>query len=258
MKRSALLFLVAPLVLAACGGGSGAVDLAYVEQAAQKTSGISSAHMTLAATEVVGGKSHATHGTGDYAISPFRGTFELSTPDLGQVTEVFDGTTAYLSSRRLVGSLPPGKTWLKVDLAQVDHGVASDIASLKPQNPNDTLGEIKAVSSVERVGSETVDGVTTTHYRSTKLDLTKLPQTTRIQAIELLDPDFILDVWIGKRDRYVHRISASVKFSFEGHTSSAVVTIDLSKFGEKVTAAVPPASKTVDAGNKFGRIGGKT
>lgn len=262
MKKLALLLLVAPLALAACGGSStpqvNADPVAFVKHAAARTSDTPSEHMTMTATISAAGQSIDMKGSGDYLNHPAKGAFAFSMSGMGQnltYTMVQDGTTMYVSSPLLDSRLPTGKKWMKIDLAKLGRAKGIDFQSLMSRSPAQALQQLEAAGSVKNVGPETIDGVDTTHYQVTNLDITKLPQGAKVKA--LANPKYgPIDVWIGNKDGYIYRESLSMSYPVNGATVGMSVQTDLSKFGEKVNVSVPPASETVDARGLAGSMGG--
>jgi hypothetical protein len=258
MRKLTFLLLVAPLALAACGGSSSTqlnVDpVVYVKHAATKTADLKSEHMVMTGTIGAAGQSISLQGHGDFANSPPKGSFTMSLSGMGQnlaMNEVIEGTTFYVSSPAFAGKLPAGKTWVKADLAQLGKSTGINYSSLMSQSPTQILGKLQAAGSVRSLGTETIDGVATTHYQVTKIDISKLPQGGKIQA--LAHPTYgPVDVWIGNSDGYVYRESLSFSYSVQGQSASMTMRVDLSKFNEAVTATVPPASKTLDIGKRLG------
>lgn len=252
MKRIALLLLVAPLVLAACGGSSHAqvkVDpLAYVKQSAHKTSE-TSAHTTMTANMNMGAMSLSMDGSGDYAYAKKLGSFGVSFSAMGQngtVHEILDGTTIYMSSSLFSQSLPAGKTWVKVDFAALAKAQGINMSSLLSQSPSQALQRLEAAGTVNEVGTETIDGAATTHYRLTNLDASKLlPKGTSIPNLDKIKYSPI-DVWIGNANGYVYRESLSLGYAAAGQQLKMTMVVNLSKFGEAVNVSAPPASETVD------------
>ncbi len=253
MKRSALLLLVAPLVLAACGGSSRAqvkVDpIAYVKHSADKTAALTSEHMTINGTVSAGPENVTMTGSGDFSHTTKQGQMAAALTLAGQkirLNEVIDGTTIYMQSPLFSSQLPNGKTWMKVDLQKYGSKLGIDYSSLMSASPSSALKELEAAGTVKTVGTETIDGVQTTHYQVTNLDLSKLPQGEKLEA--LAHPTYgPVDVWIGNKDGYVYRESLSLTESIAGQSTSISMQIDLSKFGEKVNVAIPPASSVLDA-----------
>jgi hypothetical protein len=225
MRRLALLVLVLPL--AACGGGSkhsgsASTPVDAVKAAAQKTYAAGSESLSLTASVQASGQAVALTGSGAFATKGARGSMSLHVnagPISTTVDEVLAGTAVYLKSPLLAGGLPAGKTWLKFDLAKL-HVSGLDLQSLLAQNPGDQLKTLQSLKSATKVGTGRVDGVSATHYA--------------VQTQTKTFPSY--DVWVGD-DGYIHRVQV-------GQANPKVaVTLDLSKFGDPVTATPPPASK---------------
>jgi hypothetical protein len=228
MRRLAPLVLLVPLA-AACGGGSthsssNAAPLDAVKAAAQKTYDAGSESLTLTANVEASGQSVALSGHGGFDTKTSRGSLRLdvnAAPITTTIDEILVGTAAFLKSPLLAGGLPAGKTWLKLDLRKV-HVSGLDLQSLLAQDPGAELKRLQALKSATKVGTDQVG----THYK--------------VQATSGTITGY--DVWVGD-DGYIHRLlvaQANPKVS---------VTIDLSKFGEKVTAAAPPPAQVYESKN---------
>jgi hypothetical protein len=255
LKKIALLLLCSPLLLAACGSSSHAQvtadPIAYVKHAGKKTAGLPSEHMTMTATISVGGLKGTMTGSGDFANATRQGQMDVVAGAAGRdtthVREVISGTTIYLRSPVYDAQLPKGKTWMKLDLQKAGASAHINYSSLlMSQSPPRGLLQLEAAGSVKSIGVETIDRVETTHYQVTNLDITKLPQGAKIQA--LAHPKYgPIDVWIGNKDGYVYRESLSFTYSAAGQSGSMAMRVDLSNFGEKVDVNVPPANTVFDA-----------
>ena len=228
MRRLAPLVLLVPLA-AACGGGSkhsssNAAPVDAVKSAAQKTYAAGSEALELTANVDASGQSVALSGKGAFDTKTARGSLHLdvnAAPVSTTIDEVLVGTAVYLRSPLLAGGLPGGKTWLKLDLAKL-HVSGIDLQSLLAQDPGAELKRLQALKSATKVGSDQIG----THYK--------------VQAASGSISAY--DVWVGG-DGYIHRVvvaQASPKVS---------ATIDLSKFGTKVTAAPPPAAQVYESKN---------
>jgi hypothetical protein len=110
---------------------------------------------------------------------------------------------------------------VKLDLTKV-HISGLDLQSLLAQNPGDELKTLEALKSATKVGSDQIG----THYR--------------VQAATGTISGY--DVWVGD-DGYIHRVVVAEA------KPKVAVTLDLSKFGEKVTAAAPPAAQVYESKN---------
>lgn len=252
MRRVALLLLAAPLALVACGSSKQAVvhgdPVAYVRHAATKTAGTPSEHMTMTGTISVSGISVTVDGSGDFSNARQTGSFVATfaaAGKSGKINEVLDGTTIYLSSPLFTRGLPSGKKWLKLDLAAFGKAQGINYSSLMSQSPTQALQRLEAAGTVTQVGSETIDGVATTHFRVEHLDISKLPQGAKIEALG--HPTYgPIDVWVGNDNGYVYRETLSLSYSVKGQTASMTIRTDLSNFGEAVHVTVPPPDQTVD------------
>jgi LppX_LprAFG lipoprotein len=227
MPRIALLFIVLPLALAACNGTESRVvqqltPRASVQQAANKTTAVTSAHLTFDASGSMGGENESLTGSGDFDNANHRGSFHVDVPEYGSVDLILDGNTAYLNAPFLKTFLPAGKTWLKLNGKTRTSAIPKSI----PQNPNQALARLKKLANVRKVGEETIDGVTTTHYHG----VARGEHGT-------------FDVWIGNDDGYVRRVRAGAN----GNKGNGEVVVTLSDFGKPVSVTAPPASETADA-----------
>ena len=254
MKKIALLLVAAPLALVACGGGSAntqpGVDLvAFVKQAGSKTAGMPSEHMVMTAKISAGPMALKMNGSGDFSNTTKQGDMTVGMNLMGRnirMEEVLDGTTIYMRSPMFSSQLPLGKTWMKLDLQKAIQSQGLDYSSMMSQKPGDVLAQLGAGGSVKSLGAETINGAETTHYQVTDIDISKLPQGAKVAA--LVHPKYgPINVWIGKSDGYVHRMSMSFTYSAQGQSASLDMTIDLSKFGEDVHVTVPAASDVFDA-----------
>lgn len=239
-RRAALLLAVAPLALAACGGGSKStktVELspaAYVRQSAQKTAASASEHLKLTGAVTVSGQSVTVTGSGDFKDHSGSLHLDFSAGGLtGGIDAVLDGTDLYLKSPLFADALPKGKTWLKLDLAKAAKARGVDLSTLASQDPAQTLAQLKSLKNVTKVGDEQAGGVDATHYRG---HLVKTATT----------PGGRYDVWIGKDDGMVHKVSFSSTIAPQQRLDTSV---ELSDFGKDVTIEVPSAAETVDATN---------
>jgi len=231
--RRALLLAALVLPLAACGGGSKSsssqTPADAVKSAAQKTYAAGSEAMALTANVDAAGQSVALSGNGAFATKGAKGSMSLNVhagPIATTVDEVLVGTAVYLKSPLLTAALPGGKTWVKIDLAKV-HLSGIDLQSLLAQDPSAQLKTLENLKSATKVGgAEQVGGVSATHFR--------------VQTAQAAFPSY--DVWVGD-DGYIRRVQV------EQGSPKVSVTVDLSKFGEKVGATAPPAAQVYTSKN---------
>jgi hypothetical protein len=181
---------------------------------------------------------------------------------------IFDGLTFYMSSPMLRPLLPSGKRWLKIDLDTLGKQAGLDLGALMSQgggqDPTQVLAYLKAASGdVERVGTDTVRGVATTHYKAT-IDFRKVPDSApageraavRRSMEQLIDVSGTstapIEVWIGQ-DGLARRIVTTTTTGTAAQRIKLRQRIELYDFGTKVDVKPPPASAVLDAGD-FGGL----
>ena len=95
---------------------------------------------------------------------------DFGDPDAWKIDAVQDGTVFYMRFPALASELPAGKSWVRMDLAKAGRAQGFDFAGLENLTSNDPrkmLDVLRAASDeIETVGSEDLDGVSTTHYRA--------------------------------------------------------------------------------------------
>ena len=225
--RRLLLLAVLVVPLAACGGGGSKTSSSQapadaVKSAAEKTFSAGSESLAVTANVAAAGQSVVLSGHGAFETKGGTGSMSVNVhagPITTTVDEVLSGTAVYLKSPLLAAGLPSGKTWVKVDLAKL-HLSGIDLQSLLAQDPAAQLKTLESVKSATKVGTDRIGGVSSTHYR--------------VQTTQKTLPNS--DVWVGD-DGYIHRVQVAQA------SSKVSVTVDLSKFGEKVSVTVPPASQ---------------
>ena len=155
-----------------------------------------------------------------------------------------------------IPELTDGKRWLKLDLSGLTDMLGDAAASSESSNPVDGLEALRGVSSdVTEVGTETVRGVETTHYRAT-IDLAKAladaPADARDGAQDLLDragtPTIPVDVWLDAQDR-VRKYT--MQLDSESNGATVAVTYEFYDFGAPVDVTAPPADEVADLGSVF-------
>lgn len=255
--RVFVLLLAAPLALAACGGGKKSstgtklTPVAYVRSAAHKTAAATSEHMTVKGSVATRGQLVLLTGGGNFDNATRTGALHLDFNVgglTGGIDEVIHGSTIYMQSPLFSGSLPKGKTWMKIDLQKALRSQGIDFSTLGSQDPTQTLAQLQRLGTVTEIGSEDVGGVSTTHYRG-HVDVAKLPQGAQIQALTnaKYGP---LDIWIGDEDGLVHRMKVSYSVAPSGAAKQAIAfTTDFSDFGKAVAVSIPAESQTFDATN---------
>ncbi len=236
MRRVALVLLVSPLVLAACGGGkSGSPEVkltpvAYVKGAAKKTGTATGIHMKLKASVTISTQPVVVSGDGDFEQHKGSLHLDFNAGGLaGTIDTLVQGNGLYLKSPLFADALPNGKTWVRLDLAKA--AASNGLESLAAQDPATTLTRLASLRNVREIGTEQIGGVDTTHYRG---------RVTKSIAGETYGP---FDVWVGKDDGYVHRVAFSLTTP---EKQKLTATLDFSDFGKDVTVSAPSAAETAD------------
>ncbi len=207
---------------------------ATVKQAAQTTKSANSAEMAGSVEIITGGSATELdlNGKVDFTSENFEGI--LSADLLGAGTEIklrVVDETAYASVPFL------GEGWIE---APAVTGVSTGV-------PVDLLGTLRKLGDVEEVGQETINDVTTTHYRGTLNSKTAL-KSLGLSAEDLegtqgalrdLGKDAVIDVWIDDQDRIV-KVSQEVSGTTDAGTTSGVAsTFEFSNFGVPVDVKKP-------------------
>jgi hypothetical protein len=256
MRRNAFAaaLLTLPLTAAACGGGSGggttttANVAPTVRAAIAKTAAAKGEHATLTASVEAAGQSVTLSGTGDFDAVSHAGTLHVDFALGGVQTgldEVLSGSDVYASSPLFAVVLPGGKKWLKVDLRNPPKSLGAAASALASQDPSAALAQLRALSGLREVGTQTIGGVQTTRYRG-RIDVSKLPAASAAVVRSSGAAFGPVDVWVGS-DGYVHRVRVASTASAGGQKVRTVLAMTLSDFGKQVSVTVPPAAQTADA-----------
>lgn len=264
---AALAIAATAVAAAGCGGGStgSALQLDPVAAAATKTQNAGAAHVRMVMTVNGMGQRFGMRGSGaidgksaelNFKLGPTAG---LMGPQLKHATikeivlERNGDSVLYLRAPALSAGagLPGGKAWLKIDASKVGESSGLDFSkalSGSQLEPADMLAMLKAEGAdVRTVGSSTIDGVATTHYR-VKIDVAKALQSKGLSSPMLEDFASTMktatgNVWIDQ-DGLVRRIQYAYAVPQAG--IHMAMKMDLSDYGAHVTIAAPPSSQVFD------------
>lgn len=240
----------AALVLSACGGAGG---LDAVAKAADKATSAGSEHVSFSGDVVAGAQTIKLAGTGDFQQQPRlgRASFAVSGgPVQGTLDEVMNGWTVYMRSPVFARVLPQGKSWVSLDVKTLGSKLGVDVGQVAQSSPTDVLPALEKAGSVKKVGSETIDGVQTTHYQAV-IDPAKLPNGAQLAKAHL--SPFPVDVWIGG-DGLPRRLTISEAATENGQTVTTRMTMNFSGYGEQVHVTAPPADQTLDLTGMASRL----
>jgi hypothetical protein len=268
MRRLAV-FGALLLVAAGCGGGgtkstqsSTTADQNPIAQAAAKTSRAGSVKIEFA----ISGKAVKGGGRGVFDTSPngsgrLAMTVEGNSGGATTVDTISSGALLYIRTPVFQQALPPGKEWVRVDLAQLAKQNGVDLGSLVDSNPTPkgALAYLRgSTGPVQDLGKEKVKGENTTHYRTT-IDLEQAARrakgSTRQSIRRVIDVAGVtklpVNVWVGD-DGYVHKVTYT---QHSGRNQSAKITMEMYDFGVPVTITPPPAATVIDFQKMLGPQG---
>ena len=168
------------------------------------------------------------------------------------ISEVLVGDTIYMDYPELAPELN-GKTWAEIDLSGI-HGSLGSLSSLlesaRNENPTTQIAALVASGTVSKVGTETVNGQSTTHYSGT-LDASQVLKAgaaeSKLNASQLSSLESMLQttgVTSVKIDTWIASDGLPVQEKYSEQTSQGTVSGDLSMsdWGAPVSIGAPPSS----------------
>ena len=204
------------------------------------------------------------NGEGLFDLKAKRGRLTMTTSVPGQgdvrVEEIIDGLVLYMRSDALAGALPGGKTWLKIDLVAAGRKTGVDLSQLQQLSgggdPTQFLSYLSKAGDVQKVGSEDINGTSTTHYHAT-IDFDKLAGSAgsaaaSVRQVQKLTGQKTLptDIWIDSSQR-VRRQTVAITVK-QPVPISVDLTIDYKRFGVPVDDHAPAAADTADVADISG------
>jgi hypothetical protein len=266
---------VAVIALASSGGGGDTqlVSGDALAQAARATEKLPGASVTADATIDVDGlakplkmhlegvsdsRGHSGRLAGAYADFPKE--LPGQTPDGKVPVEmVMVLPDVYMKSPLFDKALPEGKSWLHIDFAKTGRQLGiGDPTQFGTADPSQVVSNLRATSDrVERLGTEDVRGVATTHYKAT-VELKKLPALVppserpaatqkSERLIHLLGADsYPIEVWVDRK-HVVRRMDLTMKMQVQGQSMTMDMRSEMYDFGPKPRAKRPPAGEVYEA-----------
>lgn len=229
---------------------------------------VSAAALPSPITATGAGTFDTVRRTGSFNLAMDFGSIPQVAQALGsstlQIEEIMDGTNAYLKvPPAMAGSLGlNGRRWAKVNLAGAAQsagipGLSSLVGNPASSDPTQYLRYLRAASGgVTTVGSESVDGFQTTHYRA-KIQLDRVPAAfppasrpqvrQTVSALERLANIHALpvSVWIDGQ-HLVRRVAFTINETVSGRSLSVAMRLDVPEYGPQPAPRVPPASQVAD------------
>lgn len=261
---SAIFLALGAVGLAGCGQKASATEI--VRSSPHKTEKAKTAK--TAVTVQVGGQTVTADGVID--IAGKRGKLAFDTASLGipggsadKIEVITAGTTLYMKlPAALVGKVPGGKPFVKIDLQAAGEAQGFDFGALsQTTDTGDQLGYLRGIADdVKAVGTETLRGAKATHYKGT-VDLNKAkagasPDKRRaVDAVvaKLGASTFPVEVWVDGEGRirkmaYAIDLSKSAAAADDAAAKAGPmnIAIELYDYGTKVEVAEPPADQVSD------------
>jgi len=267
MKRYAVTGAVLGSALAltsltACGSDTspkttslGDINLS-ASQVLLKTAEKSAAVDTFGADLTVDG-TVKVHGTGQFRIKP-NTAFTVNLDKIGLGGTSFAGTGGthlvfvdqnfYVQNSQLGQLLGASKPWIKVSLADIGQKAGFNVGDIVKQaeqaNPADLAKIMTFSKDVKKVGTESVDGVQTTHFQGTvglKDAAAQLSPELQKRAATLGNNADVInfDLWTDAQN-----LPRKVVTTAKATEGPFTVTALFRDYGKSVSVSAPPADQT--------------
>jgi hypothetical protein len=220
-----------------------------LQQISQKSSKTDTVSMDMSIDGTIAKRSTKSHVTGQVRYRPtLAESLTMDSGATGQMQLMLIDGTMYLKSPALA-SLSKGKPWIKISLKELGSKSGLDLGSLLDQaqqsNPAEQTKLFTASKDARKVGTETVDGVQTTHYTGT-VDLkdglaaldAKAREQYKQQYSKLGTNKVGFDVWVDG-DSLPRKMVNKIKIS-QGEVNTTILFRD---YGKPVTITAPPESE---------------
>jgi len=183
-------------------------------------------HLTLTADESLNGGS----------LKDVAAALKVNISGAGAVEVRIVSGVVYINAGALGLPGSSDKPWIKVDLTDPSNPVGAAFSKIAAMNPAELMKAFQAVSTLTKLGAETVDGVQTTHYRVT-VDTSKVATMFGMPpgaGMASMPKTLTSNVWVDGTSRPV-----KVAMSYPTGT----MEMHFSKWGEPVHVVAPPASQ---------------
>ena len=261
MRRTAAASFCCLLALTGCGGSStdasstlktDAVSALFAS--ASKTTSAGSSHVQLTSTSHVGTTDVTIAGGGDFSYADGNGSLAM-TVKLAATTLTFEERVV---DKVLYLQIPGQPGWSKISFEKL---VGTSLES--SADPSSALQYLAGVSKdVTKVGTEKLQGVSTTHYQGT-IDIDQasaklggaLGEQLKKSVAQLNITSFPFDAYLDDEGR-MRKLVQHQEFELKGEKATSETTLEFSDFGVKVDVQAPPASEVHDGSALLGAFGG--
>ncbi|CAM5557244.1 hypothetical protein STENM36S_01796 [Streptomyces tendae] len=235
------------------GGSAGAREqgTAEVRAAYDKTAEAESARMTIRMKLAAEGRTITSDGKGVLDLAEGDSVMTVTAQDESIEQRVVDQVLYQAAPGQ---KAPGGKPWIKIDLKKV--AAQQGMSNQQIGDPAQTAAYAKAITDkdVEKVGTEKLDGVDTTHYK-VSVDVSKLPGGAGMS--KQLGPTLPMQVWLDDEGRLRQQqidmtVEAPASASAKPDDSASPKQLRMSTvtrfsdFGTEVDAAAPPTGQVAD------------
>ncbi|KAA0932264.1 DUF7537 family lipoprotein [Streptomyces apricus] len=229
----------------------GASESQVVRAAHRKTTSAESARMSLVSEATADGKTATVRGTGVMDLEDGDSTMTMTAQGQKIEQRILDGVVyqkAPAGQRARLG-LPDGKTWMKIDPAKLN-GSGGQV-----NDPAESFGFTEGVTDrdVTKVGTETIDGTRTTHYRVKVAvkDLAKGDQAKADQLEKQLGTSTLpLEMWLDDEGRLRQE---TIELTLAPQKVTSTTTLKFTDFGTEANVEAPPAKDTADVTKKLAK-----
>jgi hypothetical protein len=232
-----------------------------VSLAADETQRVNSMAATFA-VQISGNVDETVAGTMQMRLRPTLLADEsLNVSAAGQkfpLHEIVTTKAIYLKSPAFAALAKPGRPWIEIRFSDLSGNLGSSLGSLLQNvqngNPASQTRMLSASKNVHAVGTQVIDGVSTTHYTGTvkaSAALATLSPSLRKElapSLKLITGDIRFNAWIDAQ-HVARRITES--YTVMGETASVVLNV--TAVNQPVHIPRPRASRTtVPSASAFG------
>lgn len=238
-----------------------------LDKASKKTGDIKSFRATLATDTTVSGTHTQMKGNLAFRLEP-KAAMKFDVPSItvgdhktAGFKEVLVGDGLYMKIPALAQQA--GKPWVGFSLSKLGESTGIDIKGLENQghqaDPGLNAKMLTASKDVHKVGKETVDGVSTTHYQGTFTladALAKLGNEQRAEAQKIFGQagldKLTFNLWIDGK-QLPRRLNMTTP---PGSKLKMNTTMDYTAFNVPVAIKAPPKSQVADGSKLTPKSGG--
>lgn len=263
---AAVVIVVAALAFTGCsGGGASAVEVVRATPAKTATIDIARVSFTIKGDTGPLAKGLTTTGVFNFEKGVTKLQLDpssLGIPGVGKIEAISTGDVLYMKLPQVQQQIPGVKEWIKLDLAAAAKQAGVDYSGLTSSNQSDPSQALQLLNGanedMRKVGSETLHGTKTSHYRGTvelKRAIAAAPKAVRSGLETLVDKlelkNLPVDVWVDdggrmRRQRYTIDTTKLLPAGASSGGGPTTFTYELYDFGVNADVAVPKPDQVTD------------